>query len=183
VKLSPPMLALAFAAGTIASPAIAQTAPAPPPPACTGPEHRQFDFWAGYWDVYPTGKTTLVAHSLIEKLYGGCAIRENWMPLKASGGGSLNNYVTGDKRWHQTWVDSSNARVDFVGGMTGGKMVLMGNWTGVIGPGQDALIRMSYTPNADGSVRQFGEQSTDHGLTWQPSFDFTYKPSKDMPPK
>ena len=90
----------------LAASASAQTAPAPPappPPACTGPEHRQFDFWAGYWDVYPTGKPRLVAHSLIEKLYAGCAIRENWMPLSHQDGGSLNNYVTEDKRWHQTF--------------------------------------------------------------------------------
>ena len=32
---------------------------------------------------------------------------------------------------------------------------------GVLGPGKDALIRMTYSKNADGSVRQHGEQSTD----------------------
>ena len=36
------------------------------------------------------------------------------------------------------------------------------------------------TPNPDGTVRQFGEASGDHGQTWQPSFDFTYHPRKDM---
>ena len=76
-----------------------QTAPLPqpaPPPACAAPEHRQFDFWIGRWDVYPTGKDALVAHSLIEKLYAGCTVRENWMPLKGSGGGSLNMYDPAD---------------------------------------------------------------------------------------
>ena len=155
---------------------LAQAAPpASPPPACTGPEHRQFDFWVGKWTVTPTGKPNAVANSLIEKLYGGCAVRENWMPFKGTGGGSLNNYVNG--RWHQTWVDSSNARVDFTGGLTGGKMVLTGYWKGVGGPGKDALIRMTYSKNADGTVRQHGEQSTDHGLTWSTSFDFTYHPA------
>src|SRR5687767_13009083 len=170
------LLAAASAASAQTPPATAPAAP-PPPPACTGPEHRQFDFWVGYWDVYPTGKPNLVAHSLIERLYAGCAIRENWMPLKGAGGGSLNNYLTDDKRWHQTWVDSSNARVDFIGGLVGGKMVLVGFWKGVNGPGQDALTRMTYTANTDGSVRQFGETSTDHGVTWQSSFDFTYRKS------
>jgi hypothetical protein len=176
---------LLAALAILAASASAQTATAPPAPApsaCSAPEHRQFDFWAGYWDVYATGKPTLVAHSLIEKLYAGCVIRENWMPLKGSAGGSLNNYVTEDKRWHQTWVDSSNARVDFVGGLVAGKMVLTGFWPGVIGPGQDALVRMTYTPHADGSVRQFGQASSDHGLTWQPNFDFTYRPSASAPP-
>lgn len=143
---------------------------------CAGPEHRQFDFWVGEWVVTPTGKPNTVANSLIEKLYGGCAIRENWMPLKGTPGGSLNNYVADDGRWHQTWVDSSNSRVEFVGGYTNGKMVLIGFWKGVNGPGQDALIRMTYSKNEDGSVRQHGEQSTDHGLSWSNNFDFTYHP-------
>ena len=146
----------------------------PPPPACTAAEHRQFDFWVGEWSVTPTGKEQPVASSLIEKLYGGCAIRENWMPLKGAGGGSLNNYVDG--RWRQTWVDSSNSRVEFEGGLADGKMVLTGFWKGVNGPGKDALIRMTYSKNADGSVRQHGEQSTDGGKSWSTNFDFTYHP-------
>jgi hypothetical protein len=175
---------IAAALAVAASVAVAQTAPpSPTPPACTAPEHRQFDFWVGYWEVYPTGKSTLVGHSLIEELYAGCTIRENWMPLKGTPGGSLNMYDPGDKRWHQTWHDSQNSRVEFDGGLAGSKMVLMGFWAGVNGPGQDGLVRMSYTPNADGSVRQFGEVSTDHGLTWSPNFDFTYRKSASPPPK
>src|SRR5687767_13155931 len=104
----------------IAAPALAQTPPAPataPPPACTGPEHRQFDFWLGYWDVAYTGEDKVVAHSLIEKLYGGCTVRENWMPLSNNTGGSLNMYDPADKRWHQTWHDNSNSRAEFDGGL------------------------------------------------------------------
>lgn len=93
----------------------AQTTPIAPPTACTTVERGQFDFWVGKWDVYPTGKDRLVAHSLIEKLYGGCAIRENWMPLGASGGGSLSSYDPKTAKWRQTWVDSSGATVVFEG--------------------------------------------------------------------
>lgn len=146
----------------------------PPPPACTGQEHRQFDFWVGDWTVTPTGKDQPVANSLIEKLYAGCAVRENWMPFKGTGGGSLNNYVDG--KWRQTWVDAANSRVEFEGGLVDGKMVLTGFWKGVNGPGKDALIRMTYSKNADGSVRQHGEQSTDGGKSWSTNFDFTYHP-------
>lgn len=154
---------------------LAQAASPPaPPPACTAPEHRQFDFWVGEWAVTPTGKEQIVALSLIEKLYGDCVVRENWMPLKGSPGGSLNSYFEG--RWRQTWVDASNSRVDFVGGLVDGKMVLVGDWQGVNGPGKDAIIRMTYSRNSDGSVRQHGEQSIDHGLTWSTNFDFTYHP-------
>jgi hypothetical protein len=163
---------LVFAAQT----AVAQPAP-PPPPACAAPEHRQFDFWVGRWDVYPTGKNTLVAHSLIEKLYGGCTVRENWMPLKGTGGGSLNMYDPADRRWHQTWHDSTNARVEFEGELKDGKMVLTGHWKGVNGPGKDGTVRMTYSREAAGAVRQHGEVTTDKGATWTTSFDFTYKPA------
>ena len=155
-------------------------APTSPPPACAGPEHRQFDFWVGEWTVTQTGKTDIVASSLIEKLYGGCAVRENWMPLKGSPGGSLNNYYDG--RWRQTWVDGANSRVDFVGGLVDGKMVLAGDWKGVLGPGKDALIRMTYSKSIDGSVRQHGEQSTDQGKNWSTNFDFTYHPKNKPSP-
>jgi hypothetical protein len=61
-------------------------------------------------------------------------------------------------------------------------MVMTGIWAGINGPGQDALIRMSYTPQPDGSVRQHGEQSTDHGLTWSTNFDFIYRKRKEPIP-
>ncbi len=164
---------------TLQTPAVAQSAQ--PRPSCTAPEHRQFDFWVGYWDVYPTAKPEKkVANSLIERLYGGCTIRENWQSSNSTGG-SLNMYDPSDKRWHQTWHDSSNSRAVFDGGLVNGKMVLIGFWRGVLGPG-DALVRIEYTPGADGSVRQKGEQSVDHGLTWQPNFDFTYRRSARKPP-
>jgi hypothetical protein len=160
-----------------AGPAFAQQlapapAPAPPPPAapCEAAEFHQLDFWVGRWDVYPTGKDTLVAHSLIEKVYG-CGIRENWMPFSNQPGGSLSVYVPGEKHWEQFWIDSGGSRAFFTGGWNGSAMVISGKWGG-------PLVRMSYAKNADGSVRQWGEQSTDDGKTWAPNFDFTYRPAK-----
>ena len=100
------------------------------PEPCDDAPHRQFDFWVGRWDVSPTGSSRIVAHSQIERLYGGCAIRENWMPLSPAGGdgGSLSSYVPTDQAWRQTWVDSSGSRAEFKGGWTGQAMVLTGPW-------------------------------------------------------
>jgi hypothetical protein len=145
--------------------------------ACATADHRAFDFWVGSWDVYPTGSDRLVAHSLIERLYAGCAIRENWMPLMGAGGGSLSAWVADEKGWRQTWVDSSGIRVDFKGGIEGGAMVLTGWWKDVLGPGKSALVRMTYSRETRGAVRQKGETSADRGKSWQPSFDFTYRPA------
>lgn len=165
-------LALLQAAGGNAP----QPVPSPPPAGCTGEEFDSFDFWVGEWDVYPNGQDRKVADSKIEKLYGGCAVRENWMPLRGTGGGSLNNFDSDTGRWHQTWIGSAPGRTEFTGGPANGGMVLTGYWQNVNGPGRHALVRMTYLPQGDGSVRQLGEASTDHGLTWQTSFDFIYRP-------
>jgi hypothetical protein len=154
--------------------AVAPPALAAPPPACTAPEYRQFDFWVGRWKVSPTGKDTVVAESLIEKLFDGCAIRETWMPKANAGGGSLNGWRPGEKAWRQVWLDQSGVWVEFKGGWTGKAMVLEGAWPQ---GGKPATVRMTYSKNPDGSVRQMGEQSTDGGRTWAPSFDFTYRPA------
>jgi hypothetical protein len=166
------MLAYLFAALTAAQPASATPPPKPAPtPAsspCSSPEHRQFDFWVGKWDVFGP-KGGLAGHSLIEKLYDGCGIRENWMPIGNAGGGSLNIYVPEEKHWEQFWIDAQGSRALFVGGWNGKAMVIQGKWAG-------PLVRIGYSKNADGSVRQFGEESKDEGKTWSPQFDLTYRP-------
>ncbi|MEM9500922.1 MAG: hypothetical protein AAF941_03645 [Pseudomonadota bacterium] len=161
-----------------ASPQIEQppsAGPSTPPPACSTELHSAFDFWVGEWEVFPTNSDRQVAESRIERLFSGCAIREHWMPFQGSEGGStsLVNHKTG--RWEQVWIGGDGVRVDFTGGVVDGNMVLSGYWDDIGGPGTDALVRMTYTVNEDGSVRQFGEASADHGKTWQPSFDFLYR--------
>ena len=152
----------------------------PQAPACSQPQHRQFDFWVGRWDVFPTGKDKQVANSLIEKLYDGCVVRENWMPFKGTAGGSLNTYDPEDGKWHQVWMDAANGRVAFDGEFVGGKMVLTGIWKGAQTPGKDGLVRMTYSRLEARAVRQFGEISEDQGATWKPFFDFTYRPSPPL---
>ena len=160
---------LGIAAGIIpAGPALAieGSGTSVPPAACAAAEYHQFDFWVGRWDVYDKSGQ-LVAHSLIESVYG-CGIRENWMPVGKTGGGSLSIYVPDQKRWEQFWIDSSGSRAFFTGGWNGSAMVITGKWGG-------PLVRMTYSKNADGSVRQFGEQSIDDGKSWSPSFNFNYR--------
>jgi hypothetical protein len=150
--------------------------PANPPANCTGAEHRQFDFWVGEWKVFQTARPDeMVGGSVIESVYNGCGIRENWLPFSLQTGGSLNSYDPDAKVWRQAWIDSSNARVDFEGGLRDGKMVMAGQWRDYAGPGKDALIRMTWSQEAGGAVRQLGESSDDGGKSWKPSFDFTYR--------
>lgn len=151
------------------------TPPSPAPSPCTAEQFHQFDFWIGKWDVYgPKGR--LVAHSLIEGVYG-CGIRENWMPLSGQNGGSLSIYLPTQKQWEQFWIDSSGTRVVFRGGWDGKAIVIAGTWPTSPDSETGPLIRMTYSRLEGGVVRQLGEQSTDQGKTWRPSFDFTYRPA------
>ena len=164
---------------SLASPAVGQT-----PAGCDTPESHQFDFWVGKWEVHPNGADKIIAHSLIEKKYTGCAIRENWMPLGKElngGGGSLSLYDSRAKRWRQAWVDSSGTRVDLDGGFANGVMSITGKWENFAGPGKDALVRMQYQLQPDGQVRQWGDSSTDGGKTWQSAFDFLYRRVDEFP--
>ncbi len=157
------------ALGLIAGPVRAQT-------ACDTPQSHQFDFWVGKWEVFPkAAPQRKVADSLIEKLYSDCAVRENWMPLKGGAGGSFSAYVPARNEWRQTWI-SAGGFADFTGSFNGSSMVITGVWPQPGHPTQQT--RMTYTPQADGSVEQAGETSDDNGTTWQPSFDFIYRKAK-----
>jgi hypothetical protein len=156
-----------------APPAPAGAAAPATPPGCTSAESRQLDFWVGHWSVSPkAAPTRKTATSLIEKLYSGCAIRENWMPLHGGAGGSLSSYLPGKNVWQQLWVDSSGSWVTFTGGWDGHAMVLEGVWPVPGHPQQKT--RMSYRLLSDGTVEQSGVTSDDEGKTWQPGFDLIY---------
>lgn len=150
----------------VAQPAVAKPATQAP---CSAPEYHQLDFWIGRWDVYDSSGT-LIAHSLIERVYD-CGIRENWMPLGKKGGGSLSIYVPAEGHWEQFWIDATGSRAFFTGRWNGHAMVISGRWAG-------PLVRMTYSKNADGSVRQLGERSINERTKWTQTFDFTYRRSR-----
>lgn len=148
-------------------------APAPAPAPCQGPEYRQFDFWIGEWKVFgPKGKQ--VGESRIELFGNGCALLENWTGSSGVTGKSLNMYDASDKQWHQAWVDSSGSRLLLDGGLVDGKMVLAADAPNPAKPGTTIRQRITWTPNADGSVRQLWESSSDGGKTWTVAFDGKY---------
>jgi len=157
----------------VASSAQAQS-PAAAPPQCTALESRQFDFWIGEWDVTDQQSKQHAGESRIEKLYGGCVLRENWSS-EGFTGGSLNSWWQGDGKWHQTWMDQAGAFRHFIGGLENGRMVMVAEQPRPSQPGQTVLVRLTFTPNPDGTVRQYSDYSTDKGATWQFRYDYLYR--------
>jgi hypothetical protein len=159
------------------TPAPAAPAAAPTPAPCSAPERRQFDFWLGAWDVTgPKGK--VVGHSRIESILGGCTIAEHWSSTTGDGandGKSYNLYNADLKRWEQFWVDASGSRLMLSGGLVDGKMVLEGRQDLPAKDGVHRRERITWTPNADGSVRQLWEASSDEGKSWTVAFDGLYR--------
>jgi hypothetical protein len=138
---------------------------------CGAPEHRQFDFWLGEWNVHtPDGK--LAGVNSIENEYGGCVLHERYSTPRGYRGESLNIYDAGRKVWHQSWVDTDGVLLLLEGGMRGKSMVLEGQ--SVDAKGAVTKHRISWTPNADGTVRQHWESSDGKG-GWTTAFDGTYK--------
>jgi len=129
--------------------------------ACSSAEHRQFDFWVGDWQVYrPDG--AYAGRNRITLEYGGCVIHEHYDTQRGYSGESLNSYDATRKVWHQTWNDDTGLLLTIEGKWNGKSMVLEA-------PGQ----RITWTPNADGTVRQHWETSDAKG-TWTTAFDGKY---------
>lgn len=142
--------------------------------SCAQAENGQFDFWVGEWDVVFTADGKPAGHSLVEKLYGGCALRENWQSHSGYVGGSLNFYDRTAGRWRQTWIGSDGVPTDYAGGLSGSAMVFRATLPGE-SPGKTVAMRMTFTPLGDGSVRQLIEASDDGGANWRPEYDLTYR--------
>ena len=148
----------------LAVPAAAHAAP------CDAPEYRQFDFWVGTWEVTDHGKP--IATSRIERFANGCGILENYTQADGYSGKSINFYDAALKRWRQQWADSMGNSSEWVGELREGAMRFDGQAHRA--DGARVIRNMTFTPLADGSVRQASDRSVDGGKTWLPGYDFVY---------
>ena len=173
-----PSLFLIVAAAAAATPE--QAAPSsslsknpPPSDLCDTPGHRQFDFWVGRWNVHRADTDQLVARSVIQKVYRGCAVQENWMPLDGAGGGSLNSYRPKINEWRQFWTDAANEVHDYTGAWDGQRMLFTG--TSVNETGGQRILRMTFERLRDGNVVQTGYESPDEGKSWETRYRLVYR--------
>lgn len=154
--------------------AIAKQAQTPPTPCMSDPNARKFDFWVGDWDVSPaSAPSAVVGHSVVQRVSGGCALLENWTAGNGTDGKSLNTYNAPLGHWQQFWVGSGGSVTEYRDSeWHGDTLVYLAHSLSPQGP---FLQRLSFSLLADGTVRQFGEISTDDGKTWTVGYDFRYR--------
>ena len=142
-------------------------------PCMANPHAREFDFWAGDWDVYPTGTKTLAGQSTVQIISGGCALLENWTST-ASTGKSINYIDPVTNKWKQAWAGSYAAGIqEFVNGeYKDSAMRFVFEFKDA--QGHRNIGRFIFYNEGPNQVRQFNETSTDDGKTWTTSYDFTY---------
>jgi len=139
------------------------------PAPCSAPEHRQFDFWLGDWEVRgPAGK--VAGHNTITSAHGGCVVFENWKGTGGVTGSSFNVYDPAKRKWRQTWVDGTGGILDLEGTFSDGRMVL----ASAPASKTDVVNRITWERLPDGRVRQLWETSKDSGATWSVAFDGYY---------
>ena len=107
----------------------------------------------------------------IEPIEGGCALFEQWTGARGPTGKSLNIYDALRRIWHQTWVDDRGMLLTLEGRWDGKSMILEG-----LAPAANGVMvgqRITWTANADGSVRQLWESADGKG-GWTVAFDGRY---------
>jgi hypothetical protein len=126
-------------------------------------ERRQFDFWLGEWECEwdgARGSNTVTAEldgmALLERFDGrpGTELR----------GMSVSTYDADAAAWRQTWVDSSGAYLDFVGGWRDGAMDLRRD---AVVDGHAFSYRMRFTDIAEGSLLWRWERTSAGAEAWQ----------------
>ncbi len=140
---------------------------------------REFDFWVGEWSVV-NAAGDVVGTNRITASDNGHVITEKWTSRSGGTGTSINYYHPEQEQWRQTWVDAEGGVIEYRGKFSDGKMQFEGE---MFQPnGTKLLSRMTFTPNSDGTVEQFIENSEDGGKTWTTYFKGTYQP-KPVPQK
>ena len=143
---------------------------------CAAPEYHQFDFWVGDWDGFDVEKPTLVvARNHVDRILGGCVLREDYLGTDGSEGQSFSIYDASRKVWHQTWVTNHGRLLVIEGRFRSGEMILAG--ADRTADGKERRVRGIWK-RADGGVRETAFTSIDGGKTWQLWFDMIFRPHK-----
>jgi hypothetical protein len=140
------------------------------------PEHRQFDFWLGTWEMYDYSsgsKGNLIGKNTITLLCNDYVIHEHAEMVGGIVGYAHLIYNKNNNKWHQMWVDNGGNVAWFSGGLEAGQMILSGERPGSK-PGLTAIDRVAWSVLDPNKVRQYWQISEDGGESWFVAADNLY---------
>lgn len=85
----------------------------------------------------------------------------------------VNFYDRATKTWSQAWIDQGGNALHLKGGLKNGRMILQSDPQATAASGM-AVQRITWSKEADRSVRQLWESSSDNCKTWTVAFDGRY---------
>lgn len=144
-----------------------------PSPCETDNAFRAFDFWLGDWNVIDQSTGQHAGTNSIKAVEGNCALSENWVNTAGVSGRSLNYYNPITKKWRQLWVATGAYSLDIEGGLKDGAMQMEGTIF-YYANNQSFPFKGSWTPNQNGTVRQYFEQFDPDKQQWVTWFDSIY---------
>ena len=124
--------------------------------ACCTEDHKAFDFWLGNWAVTNTDGSAAGQNTIV-KDQDNCILRESWTSAAGGFTGSSTNFynlISGE--WEQLWIDNSGNHLKLKGKRIGNQMILSSD-SYIRQDGKAYINRISWTANADGTVRQLWE--------------------------
>jgi len=159
-----------------------EAAPVLVAPACDTPQHHQFDFWLGDWQVFDASTDKLVAFDRVEKRYDGCVVEQNMTFVTdlyrrpgASyrlSGMSINRYD--GEAWLELWADNQWGAIAMRGSPEpNGAMVLK-----TITPSRHRDLKIVWENHADGTVRILQYVAPAGSGRWQKYGDLVYRKNR-----
>lgn len=149
---------------------------------CRRPEHRQFDFWLGKWNVFGAAGSQ-IATSIISRDMGGCLIMEDFIQNNGFQGLSMSAFDRKEGRWHQTFVDNIvAASFRLAGGLQGRDMVMSGSqdvFSFATGTVRHRDVTVTWSTLPQNRVRQVFVASFDGGPP-ATTFNGLYVPERNL---
>jgi hypothetical protein len=149
---------------------------------CDTPQHHQFDFWVGDWQVFDAKTNQLVAFDHVEKHSHGCIVQQNLtMVTDLYRRQDVGYRMTGigvnrfdGESWLELWADNQWGAIVLRGMPAAGKAMVL---TTII-PSRNRDLRLEWEKRPDGSVRALQYVAPTGSGKWELYGDLIYRPNR-----
>jgi hypothetical protein len=149
---------------------------------CDTPEHHQFDFWVGDWQVFDAKTNELVGFDRVEKHSQGCIVQQNLTMItdlyRRPGVGyrlagiSVNRFD--GENWLELWADNQWGAIALRGMPEGGNAMVLRTIT----PSRNRDLRLVWERRPDGGVRALQYVAAAGSGKWELYGDLIYRPNR-----